>query len=108
MGRSVTVNAPDGREWVVSRRWGRGPRWRQVFTEHWDAALNLGGALDVPGIAAWLAIGSVFGLLVAFFMPLVLFTAEAVFLAAGYYLLRGLWRIEAVTANTPPQLMTWH
>jgi hypothetical protein len=102
----VTVTAPDGRRWVVTRRWWRRPRWRDAGWSDLESWLGIGD-VSLEGIAVGLTLAIVFAILIVLFLPLILFALDAVFVAAGAYALGFPWRVTAATAGPPSETLSW-
>jgi len=104
----VTVDAADGRSWIVRRRivW---PRWREV-----DVGVSPLDVLDVAGFGdspAAFIVGAVVvvvvALVIVLLLPLILFVVEALLVLAAIALLRGTWLVEASTSGPPAELKAW-
>ena len=113
MRRPETVLAPDGRRWIVRRRWNRRPRWRTPGADTFDplGALFALGDFSITGFLLAVALAVVAAVVLAIvsllLLPLVLLVAEAVAVAVSLYLLGRPWRIEAVTEGPPPETLVW-
>jgi hypothetical protein len=95
---SLSVVAPDGREWIVSRsvQW---PRYRRFGDRDLldIPYLDLGPGDDfLGGIVAAIAVVLIVALLIVVFLPLILFVVEVLFVVAGAMLAFRPWLVKTV------------
>src|SRR4051812_3998409 len=100
----MRVAAPDGRIWVVERRFAR-PEWHAPktgdFLDWFAFGGDFAGFADASVTAAAVVIGLIvaFGVIVFFFLPLLLFIVEGVLAVIGALLVFKPWNVVAKTED---------
>jgi hypothetical protein len=105
----VTIDAPDGRTWHVTRhlRW---PRWRGWDDDPWAdlPVIDLGGDDSlIGGVLLTIAVIVLVGVLIVVLLPVILLFFEVVFAVVATIAALRPWLVRATTVGPPADEQSW-